>query len=487
MPEPRIVLSGLVAGPKGVPGLNADGTTAEEAMTEVDADSGSTYRQQADARQAASVATTVAARTYPRGADQVSLGIPTDGTSDCAAALNAIPANTGRVHLRGTFKVSVPITVKHNVQLVGTDRDGTTIEAGAGFVGAHVVKLGEATVSFNSRLQDITVDANGLANVAITAENIQEMSGLERVLVVGWTVGGIDFSGAQNQNYTVRSVELYGHTSGTRLYGMRTGTGWARLIQDLTAICAGAINTAAPANSAGLLLQGPARVDVAHFEGCVRGIDLNGATGSVIIGARAVGGTGIVTDLVHVRNVAQDNINLQGLVPNGATKSLNDLLHSYSYAGLLAQYVWGGGGVGADNLLNIGDPAAKPVFRAGISLGSGADLTSPTGNLIRASNNFDANGQMTARVGTADQVYVGGNAGIPLVAFGSAYDTVLQRSSAGVLGMPSTQAFETGEAATGSRPSAASVSAGAQFYDTTLGKPIWSNGTVWKDAAGTTV
>lgn len=26
-----------------------------------------------------------------------------------------------------------------------------------------------------------------------------------------------------------------------------------------------------------------------------------------------------------------------------------------------------------------------------------------------------------------------------------------------------------------------------RYYDETLGKPIWWNGTVWKDAAGTTV
>lgn len=40
---------------------------------------------------------------------------------------------------------------------------------------------------------------------------------------------------------------------------------------------------------------------------------------------------------------------------------------------------------------------------------------------------------------------------------------------------------------TAARPSASAVGAGATIYDTTLGKPIWSNGTVWKDAAGTTV
>lgn len=45
----------------------------------------------------------------------------------------------------------------------------------------------------------------------------------------------------------------------------------------------------------------------------------------------------------------------------------------------------------------------------------------------------------------------------------------------------------TGRAATGSRPSASTAGAGAMFYDTTLSKPIWSDGTTWRDAAGTAV
>jgi hypothetical protein len=42
-------------------------------------------------------------------------------------------------------------------------------------------------------------------------------------------------------------------------------------------------------------------------------------------------------------------------------------------------------------------------------------------------------------------------------------------------------------AATGSRPTANSVGVGATMFDTTLGKPIWSDGTNWKDATGTNV
>jgi hypothetical protein len=43
----------------------------------------------------------------------------------------------------------------------------------------------------------------------------------------------------------------------------------------------------------------------------------------------------------------------------------------------------------------------------------------------------------------------------------------------------------TGAGATTARP--VNVTVGAQFYDTTLGKPIWYSGSVWKDAVGTTV
>lgn len=37
----------------------------------------------------------------------------------------------------------------------------------------------------------------------------------------------------------------------------------------------------------------------------------------------------------------------------------------------------------------------------------------------------------------------------------------------------------------GNRPTGVAI--GYDYFDTTLGKPIWWDGTVWKDAAGTTV
>lgn len=41
--------------------------------------------------------------------------------------------------------------------------------------------------------------------------------------------------------------------------------------------------------------------------------------------------------------------------------------------------------------------------------------------------------------------------------------------------------------ATADRPSAADAGVGAAYYDTTLSKPGWSDGTDWRDAAGTII
>lgn len=66
-------------------------------------------------------------------------------------------------------------------------------------------------------------------------------------------------------------------------------------------------------------------------------------------------------------------------------------------------------------------------------------------------------------------------------------DTILQRAAANVLAVGADDCFKTGRNTTANRPTASAAGQGSMFYDTTLGKPIWSDGTNWKDAAGTTV
>lgn len=66
-------------------------------------------------------------------------------------------------------------------------------------------------------------------------------------------------------------------------------------------------------------------------------------------------------------------------------------------------------------------------------------------------------------------------------------DTEVRRAAANVLATGTDDGFRTGSSITGSRPSAVTLGAGTQWFDTTLNKPIWSDGTVWRDAAGTAV
>jgi len=70
---------------------------------------------------------------------------------------------------------------------------------------------------------------------------------------------------------------------------------------------------------------------------------------------------------------------------------------------------------------------------------------------------------------------------------GSATDVALLRTVPNCLEVGADDCLRTGRNTTANRPSAASVGAGSMFYDTTIIKPIWSDGTNWRDAAGTLV
>lgn len=64
---------------------------------------------------------------------------------------------------------------------------------------------------------------------------------------------------------------------------------------------------------------------------------------------------------------------------------------------------------------------------------------------------------------------------------GAAAETA--RLSATGLILPAAAVVATGRAATASRPSAATAGAGAVFYDSTISKAVWSDGTNWRETA----
>jgi hypothetical protein len=83
----------------------------------------------------------------------------------------------------------------------------------------------------------------------------------------------------------------------------------------------------------------------------------------------------------------------------------------------------------------------------------------------------------------------GGQGGLFFSKDGSAApDTYLSRLTYSGTPFISTNAvLQVRHGTTTGRPTSGDMDVAAMYYDTTLGKPIWWNGSVWKDAAGTTV
>jgi hypothetical protein len=91
----------------------------------------------------------------------------------------------------------------------------------------------------------------------------------------------------------------------------------------------------------------------------------------------------------------------------------------------------------------------------------------------------------TKATGDSSNRFVAYNTGLLEWGSGAASrDTSLERTAASVLATGADDVLKTGHAVTGSRPSASTVGKGAQFYDDTLSRPIWSDGTIWRDAVG---
>jgi hypothetical protein len=124
------------------------------------------------------------------------------------------------------------------------------------------------------------------------------------------------------------------------------------------------------------------------------------------------------------------------------------------------------------------------------ALRSAAESTNPGGTILQLQNSGTLK---IPRDGTA--IYLGAG---DRFAIGS--DASLVRTNAGNIDVYSGPTAADADAfrimrgvfrnralATASRPSASAVGAGGQYYDTTLNKPVYSDGTNWRDAAGTIV
>tara|TARA_R110000850_G_scaffold91270_6_gene193844 strand:+ start:6961 stop:9432 length:2472 start_codon:yes stop_codon:yes gene_type:complete len=134
--------------------------------------------------------------------------------------------------------------------------------------------------------------------------------------------------------------------------------------------------------------------------------------------------------------------------------------------------------------------AATDIPASGIVQGNRLSFTHETNGVRTTSQSASNNDILKSRRHTEshDRFEISASGGLGWHAFNSASaDVVLNRTAVGVVGVNGTYALSTGSGTTGSRPYLASLKTGSFWFDTTLGIPIFSNGSGWVDAAGNSV
>jgi hypothetical protein len=138
------------------------------------------------------------------------------------------------------------------------------------------------------------------------------------------------------------------------------------------------------------------------------------------------------------------------------------------------------------------DPSAAYCVKATANTWAGKRSTDAAGS-DRLIMDFQ-NGRLYLGDATAAPVgYIGGSATTVFVGGGLPFIPLANGTQD--LGLTSLKwryiragtAVQTGALTTAGRPTAATAGAGAMYYDTTLNKPAWSDGTNWRDATGTIV
>lgn len=174
-----------------------------------------------------------------------------------------------------------------------------------------------------------------------------------------------------------------------------------------------------------------------------------------------------------------------GSHPDG-TRIVNNALGNASGAGILVDPPTGdfAGWLGADSCTIMGNTiqsAATPidmVTQGTRVIGNRMEITSGSINIyVRAG---------TTNYPSIDNSFVANTVAAPTsITFNDAglHTTRLAENWTGSIIVQQMGARYT----TAARPSAATIGVGGYYYDTTLSKPGFSNGTVWKDAAGTTI
>jgi hypothetical protein len=153
-------------------------------------------------------------------------GVLCDGVTDDVYTLRAALARAAHTAMdrtsgavvtlpAGSCVISGQLVIQNRVVLRGQGVAATTLHLTSTIpITSPVVVLGAGqALAFGSRLEDIEINANHVANIAVFSQSANENSGLSRVRAIGWLTHGallLDASSTIfNDNYVLREVEFW--------------------------------------------------------------------------------------------------------------------------------------------------------------------------------------------------------------------------------------------------------------------------------------
>lgn len=448
-------------------------------------------------------------------------GVDPTGVTECAAAiqtaLNSAASLGHRLVSKGTYKIGSTVTIAANIDL----SEATFSYTGAG----TAVVVGDPTgPSWRKRVRLPKVTFPGKPTT-------------------GWTAGtiGVKVTNAYSYEIDVNHITrfevgllVYGEsTNGTSYTTFHMGwlennmvnlkldasaTGWA----NQNVFIGGRFNH----NSAeGVQVAGTRHIQVASTTNIVNGnlwvgpsiespnvveyhVEMYGQY-NTLLNARLENTGGTANRRIWSRGTAKGNRIVSGFNTGQVTQVLSDTARPFDIESDVQRLIRGGdGGVPTVLLENISSSSspALTVMAAGAAAAAADPATAWTAQLTAQKFKGKRDTDTTSRLEldlVNGRFYFGGGVSAPTKYVGD-FGTGMAVDGAHLhwgtdntydIGVASFRprylrvgtAVQTGSGATGSRPAAATAGTGAMWFDTTLGKPIWSTGAAWVDATGAVV
>ena len=264
-----------------------------------------------------------------------------DGVTDDSTAINAAIAALGTganpdggvVRFRkAIYACNATITVLNKVRLQGAGRSATFLLAGGSFPTSTVlVKLGNASIVFATRVSDLTIDLNNLAgSICVYTNQAQEASGLERCVLTNYRDSGYKIDGNGGAGQLVLFNEFYPSSSSGTSIGLNITTNANG--SAVTILGNSFVGNSAAGSTAGIYADGGAQISAHHnhFEWCTDGFSLQTCYGDIGSVLPPFSGAGANQTVNLVKIVGTRWVRIGPMTRGDATRCISDTLNGFN-------------------------------------------------------------------------------------------------------------------------------------------------------------